>query len=403
MAKKFRSKKILPIVKTIDRPVRIWVDGYEANVEQRVGSGQVAVELLKHLYQIDQINQYTILLPSAKLADLPEERTNWQYQILKPHRLWTRIALPLKLLSAKQKPDVFFSPGHYAPLWSRIPRVITIFDLAYWNFPEMFKPRDLWQLKHWSKQSIKKAKQIITISQSTKADLLKHYKVLSKNITVAYPGYDQNIFKEQLSSEHRQQILDKYQIKGDYFIYTGTLQPRKNLIRLIDAFSKLIHEPGQNFDMQLVIVGKTKGAGRQGWMYQEILDRPKQLGIEDRVIFTGFAPTEELPYLMSGALAYVLPSLYEGFGIPVVEAMACGTPVIVSKVSSLPEVVGSAGIQVDPTSIDQIEHALRLMATDQKLRLKLSKLGLEQVKQFNWQKMARQVLKVLQEVAVEHK
>jgi glycosyltransferase involved in cell wall biosynthesis len=178
--------------------------------------------------------------------------------------------------------------------------------------------------------------------------------------------------------------LDKYHIVGEYVLFIGTVQPRKNLKRLIQSFEKIDH-------LKLVVVGKIHGEGRQAWQYEEILDLPKKLNIEDRVIFTDFVPDEDMLYLLNGAKAFVLPSLWEGFGIPVVDAMACGVPVIVSNVSSLPEVAGDAGLYVDPTSIDQIEQAIRLISTDKKLYTKLSKQAVIQARKFSWKKMARQV------------
>jgi len=148
--------------------------------------------------------------------------------------------------------------------------------------------------------------------------------------------------------------------------------------------------------LQLVIVGKHKGEGKEGWMYQDILDAPAKFGVKHKVIFTGFVESEELAVLLSGAKAFVLPSLWEGFGIPVVEAMASGVPVIVSNVSSLPEVVGSAGLMVDPYSIDQIEQAIRTVVSDKKIAEKYSKAGIIQAQKFSWQKMAGQVLKVFE-------
>lgn len=370
--------------------MRIWIDGYEANVPQRLGSSQVAFNLLKSLEKIDHKNEYTILLPSAPMEDMPKERPGWKYQMLKPNRLKTWLAIPWALYSAKEKPDVFFSPTHYGPGFSPVKRVITIFDLAFLRFPGNFKPRDLWQMKVWTKISVMNAKRILTISKSSKDDIESFYKIDKSKITIAYPGYDSETFYPISDKEKIKEVQDKYQIKGNYALYIGTIQPRKNLVRLIEAFQKIDN-------LKLVIVGKTKGLGRQGWMYEEILEKPKELGIEDKVVFTGFAPTEDLPYLISGASVFVLPSLWEGFGIPAVEAMACGTPVIVSNVSSLPEAVGDAGIVVDPYSVEQIEHAIRAIAFDQKLRMKKAKEGLQQAEKFSWEKMARILLKTLEE------
>lgn len=371
--------------------MKIWIDGYEANVPQRLGSSQVAFELLKNLEEIDQKNEYTILLPNFPMDDLPKERNGWKYRILKPNKLWTRIALPIALYTAKVKPDLIFSPTHYIPRFSPVKRVVTIFDLAYLHYPQMYKKDDYWKLNNWSKFSIENADKIITISNFCKQDIIKEYKINKEKITLAYPGYDKDIFYQILDKNKILQTMDKYQIKGKYIVYIGTILPKKNLIRLIDAFRDID-------DLKLVIVGKTTGLGKQGWKFEEILKRPKELGIEDKVIFTGFVPTEDLPDLLSGAETFILPSLYEGFGITVVEAMACGTPVLISNVASLPEVAGHAGLFFDPLSVDQITQAIRTITTDKKLHLKKSKECLIQAKKFSWKNMAKIVLKTFEGV-----
>lgn len=369
----------------------IWIDGYEANVPQRLGSSQVAFELLKNLEKIDRKNTYTILLPNAPLKDLPKVRDGWSYKILKPRRLWTRIALPWALYTAKQKPDLIFSPTHYIPRFSPVKRVVTIFDLSFLHFPKLFRKKDLWQLTNWSKFSIENAKHVITISNFSKKDILSHYPVKKDDVTALYPGYNEAVFKlikDRLAIENYKK---KYKIIGDYVIFIGTVQPRKNLLRLIESFKKIDN-------LKLVIVGKIKGQGRSGWMFDEILKLPKKLDIEEKVIFTDFVPDKDLSYLVNGAQALVLPSLWEGFGIPAVDAMACGVPVVVSNVSSLPEVVGKAGLLVDPKSVDQIEQAIRTISTDKKLRLKMSKLAIKQAQKYSWKKMAKGVLKVFEQL-----
>lgn len=375
--------------------MRIWIDGYETNVPSRVGSGQYGFELLKNLENIDQKNDYTILLPSQPLDDLPKERPGWQYKILRPKKLWTRVALPLALYTSKQKPDLFFSPTHYIPRFSPVKIVVSIFDLAYFYFPEFFKKSDLYKLKNWTKYSVEHSAHILTISKSTKKDLAKFYNVKPEKVTVTYPGFKEGIYYPNADQQDIKKVTKQYGIKGSYIIYIGTLQPRKNLARLIEAFARL-HLGG---GLKLVIVGKTTGAGRQGWMFEDILALPKKLGIEGRVIFTGFVPDTELNFLLNGALAFVFPSLYEGFGIPIADAMASGVPVITSNTSSMPEAAGKAALLVDPYSLDQIEQAIRTITTDKILRQKYSKLGLAQAKKFSWKKCARETLKVFEKMA----
>lgn len=366
--------------------MNIWIDGFEANVPQRLGSSQVAFGLLSSLEKIDRKNHYTILLASPPLPDLPKEREGWRYQTLKIKRFKTYLGIPQALWTSQEKPDLFFSPTHYGPISAPCRKIITIFDLSFLRFPEMFKKRDLYQLKLWTKISVRGADRIITISQSSKKDLEKYYRVSPSKITVAYPGYDSQIFHPISNKSKIESVLKKYGIDNSYIIYMGTIQPRKNIISLIRAFEDIQ-------GLKLVVVGKIQGLGRQAWMYQETLAEPKRLGIEGKITFTGFAPTEDLPYLLAGAQAYCLPSFFEGFGIPVLESMATGTPVIVSDVSSLPEVVGKSGLYIDPNSVESIKEAI-LKMSDQKLRDKLSKLGLERAKQFSWDEMAKSVLEV---------
>lgn len=371
--------------------MKIWIDGFEANVPQRLGSSQVAFELLKNIESLDKKNNYTVILANPPLDDLPKEREGWKYKVLKIKKFKTYIALPLALFTTRDKPDLFFSPTHYTPVISPVPRVMMIFDLSYLRFPQYFKPRDLYQMKLWTKISVMQAEHIITISKSSYDDILKYYGVSKDKVTIAYPGYNSSTFHPLKDKARVDQVRDKYQIHGKYAVFLGTVQPKKNLIRLIEAFKNIEH-------FKLVVVGKTRGLGRQAWMFEEILNKPKELGIEEKIVFTGFVPDEDLPALISGAEVFLLPSLWEGFGIPALESMACGTPVIVSNVSSLPEVVGEAGVLIDPLNVEQLEQAIRSVAFDKKLRLKKSKEGLEQAKKFSWDKMARQVLKVFEKV-----
>ncbi len=372
---------------------KIWIDGFEANVSQRLGSGKIAFEVIKTIEKLDHQNDYSVLLTSKPLDDLPKERDGFHYKIIKPTRFKTIVSIPLAYFLSSQKPDVIFSPTHYIPRFipKKIKKVVTIFDLSYLYYPQFFTRKDLWQLKRWSKYSIQNSNHIITISKVTKKDMILCYKIPKDRITVCYPGYDSSLFKPIKDKNEIDKVLAKYEINGNYIIYIGTIQPKKNLIRLIEAVARVEK-------LKLVIVGKSRGEGRQGWMFQETLDKPKELGIEDRVTFTGFAPSSDLPYLISGSLAYFQPSLYEGFGLPVVEAMACGVPVAVSNTSSLPEVVGKAGLLFDPLKVDQIEQAIRTITTDKKLWIKLSKQNIKQAKKYSYLKMTRKIIKILENV-----
>jgi glycosyltransferase involved in cell wall biosynthesis len=377
----------------------IGIDGNEANQKIRVGSGVYAFELLKQFkkYQISNI-KYQIYLKEPPIIDLPEEFNRWRYKIVRPNKLWTQIGLPIKLWEEKifgKAPDLFFTPTHYAPHFCPVSSVITIFDLSFIRFPEMFLKKDLYKLKSWTDYSIKQAKKIITISQFSKKEITDYYHVPQENVIVAYPGYDGNKYKISniKNKKYIEKIKKKYKIDGDYLLYVGTIQPRKNLVRLIEAFELMNRKYPE---LKLVICGMIN-EGRGGWMNEEFFHAisNQQLTIHKDVIITGFVSEDDLPYLMSGAKSLVLPSLYEGFGIPVIEAMACGIPVVVSNTSSLPEVVEKAGILVNPYEIGDITRGLTSACFDENKRKEMIKRGLERVKLFSWQKTAKIVLEVL--------
>ncbi len=367
----------------------IGIDGNEANAKNRVGSGTYAHELLRQ-FSKNKSHAFTIYLKEPPVGDLPVENSNFKYHIFGPKKLWTQFALPIQLTLKGPKIDVFFSTAHYGPRFSKVPYVVTIHDLSYLHFPDLFKKDDLMQLTSWSKYSVEKSAHIICPSQSTKDDIVESYQIEPSKISVTYEGYDQSRFKPE-SKVKIESVKSKYKIKGDYIIFVGTLQPRKNVERLIEAFSKVILK-SQFSSLKLVISGK------KGWLYDPILSKAKELKIENSVVFCDFVPDKDLPALISGAKLYVNPSLWEGFGIPVIEAQACGVPTVVSKTSSLPEIAGDSAILVDPTNIASIEDGI-VQGLDPKIAsLQIAK-GFKNIKRFSWENCARQTLKVLEKAA----
>ncbi|MFH1841120.1 MAG: glycosyltransferase family 1 protein [Candidatus Shapirobacteria bacterium] len=353
--------------------MKIGLIGYEANVKNRVGSNRYAFELIKALYRLDQKNNYLVYLPEVPLSDLPIPRANWQYRVVGPKKMWNFWALPRALFKEKPKLDLVFNPGHYAPLLTPCPLVISVMDLGFLRFPGQFTRKIYWQLKYWTEWSAKKAKHIFAISQATKKDLIKFYKLPENKITVTYPGINK-------STVEIKKIKEKFIIKNDYILFLGTLKPNKNIEGLIRAFKILVDEETK---LDLVV------AGRKGWLFESIYRLVVELGLEERVVFTDFVPDEEVPMLMTGARALVTPSFWEGFGIPVVEAMNLGVPVVVSDRGSLSEVVGPAGVVVDPTKPAAIARGIKIAIEN---RDKLRESGKEQAKKFSWEVCAQQTL-----------
>jgi glycosyltransferase involved in cell wall biosynthesis len=339
-------------------------------------------------------------LKEKPLEDLPEETEGWKYKVFGPRKFWTQLALPLNLYWDRPRPDVFFTPTHYAPRFCPVPSVVSIMDLSFLKFPKMFRKRDLAQLKSWTAYSVKKAIRVLTISQASKSDIISHYQVPEEKVVVTYPGtkIDTKILRYKDTKVNSEQLKAKYGIEGDYILYVGTLQPRKNLIRLIEAFKKLKTQnsklKSKTKNLRLVICGK------KGWLYDKIFREVKDLNLEKEVIFTGFVPDQDLPALYKGAKCFVLVSLYEGFGIPVLEALSFGCPVVISNISSLPEVGGEVVIKVDPESVVDIARGItEVLGLSRQERQKLIEQGKKQAQKFSWEKCARETLRVLEEAA----
>lgn len=365
----------------------IGVDGNEANVREKVG---VSVYTLKHLFYFQKHAnsnlRFIVYLKKPPFNDLPDETPYFKYKVVNGSFLWSQIFLPLELLKncfSRERIKVFFSPAHYSPRFCFCPTVVTIHDVAYLHYPDEFLKKDLYQLKNWTDYSLHNATKIITVSKTTKKDVMHFYHTSEKKIEVIYNGFEKEI--------------DDYMIAGTgepmnppiispYVLYVGTIQPRKNIIALIRAMT-VLNKTHPEF--KLVITGK------KGWLFDQIFREAKNLYLENKIIFTGYVTDEELITLYQKAFCFVLPSFYEGFGIPVLEAMSFGCPVISSFSSSLPEVGGEAMLYFDPENFSELADKILLLETDKKLRSELIKKGHQRIKLFSWNKCAKETLKIL--------
>ena len=372
----------------------IGIDGNEANIKNRVGINTYAYELLKNLWklQADWENRHKLIvyLKERPLPDMPEETTNFKYEIIPGGGMWILTKLMPRLIFNTEKLDVFFSPSHYLPLFTAMPRVCSIMDLGYLEFSEQFTKKVFWQLKWWSAISIYVSKAVIAISNSTKQDIVRHYPFAKDKTYVTHLAYDANQFNQDIPQKDVRRVVQKYSIVDDYVLYLGTLKPSKNIAGLIEAFSVVsAHQP----QISLVI------AGKKGWMYESIFNKVEELGLTGKVIFTDFVPEEDKPELIAGAKVFVLPSFWEGFGLDALNAMASGVPVVASNVGSIPEVVGAAGKLIDPNSIDSIADGISGVLSMSKLEYNsMVEKGLSQVKKFSWEETARKTLEIIENV-----
>jgi len=367
----------------------IGIDGNEANVSNKVGVGQYAFNVLTKLHQLDKKNQYIVYLKDQPLPDLPPSNNNWQYRVFGPKKLWTRFALPLHLYTEKAQLDVFFSPSHYSPLLCPCPTIPTIHDLGYLKFQSQFTKKDLYQLINWTVQSIKKSKHICTVSQFSKDEIIKTYSIDPQKISIAYNGVDT---PPKIDQKNQTNILSSYGlISNNYFLYLGTLKPNKNIPFLIKSFSKFLKIKDCPKSIKLVI------AGKKGWLFEEIFQTVKKEGIEDKVVFTDFVNDFQKWTLYQNAIASVLPSTYEGFGIPAIESMKIGTPVIVSTIPPFKEVVDNCGLFIDPNNeSDLVEKMTQILQT--KIRQKYSLVGKKQADKFTWENTAKSIINVFNKV-----
>lgn len=368
--------------------MHIGVDASRLAVDARTGTEQYAWELLAALGQIDQRNRYTLYCnrPPTALPPLPPTFT---LKSMPLRRAWSHGRLSLEM--ALHAPDVLFVPAHALPLVLAPRSIVTIHDLGFMYHPEAHTR--IQQLYHrlFTRLSARRATHIIAISEATKRDLQRFYNTPAAKISVIYHGVHPR-FKPLADQAVIEGALHKYGIRTPFLLFISTIQPRKNVARLIEAFADVRTKLGSACPLRLVL------AGKRGWLTETIERRAAELGIADFVQFLGYVADEDLPALFNGALAYVIPSLYEGFGMTILEAQACGTPVLASNVSSLPEVVGDAGLLVDPLDVRAIAAGIERLATDQQYRTELRARGLRHAAAWTWERTARETLAVLESV-----
>lgn len=365
--------------------MRIGVD-YTAAVRQKAGIGRYARELFKHLGKIDQQNFYILMVPrDAALHPLP---SNFRYLRLPfSERLmyifWQRLRVPIPVEAFTGPLRLFHSPDFVLPPLALTPSILTIHDLSFLKLPECFTSNLLRYLSQAVPRSIKKADFILADSGNTRKDLLELMGVPLDKIEILYAGVGEN-FKPSNGEKAR----TRYGLPQRFILSLGTLEPRKNFPRLIRAFAMLKENLKPGNDLKLVI------AGRKGWLFEVIFRAVEECGLEGEVIFPGYVEEEDLPSLYSAAELFVYPSLYEGFGLPPLEAMACGVPVVASEAPPLPEVLGDAALFFSPYNVEAMASAMEKALLDKELRRKLREKGFTQSSIFSWDKSARKLLEI---------
>lgn len=367
--------------------MRIGID-YTAAVRQGAGIGNYTRELVRALAALDRANDYVLFAAAGgqPLADRgwpPNFRTR---SVPLSDRalaiLWHRLQLPLWVELATGAVDIFHSPDFVLPPVRRAKTLVTVHDLSFIRYPQCADANLRAYLNKVVPRSVHRADLILADSHNTKDDLTELLGVERDRIEVVYPGVEER-FRPIEDQALLERVRKRYNLPPRFILGLGTLQPRKNFTRLIEAFADLRFAI---CDLHLVI------AGGKGWLYEEIFATVERLGLEDKVVFTGFVADEHLPALYNLADLFVFPSLYEGFGLPPLEAMACGRPVVTSNASSLPEVVGEAGLMVEATDVEALAEAMQRVLEDNALRVRMIAKGVEQATKFTWEKAAAKLL-----------
>jgi len=363
------------------------------------GVGNYVWHLIKNILDLDSENQYVLFFdfkvrdrdvkrfsrPNVKIKFFPFS----DYKKYMPGAYSEILGMATYI---REKLDVLHvtSPIYRVPATYRGKVLTTFYDFAIYRVPELFPKLSAAKTRALYSFMAKKSDHIIAVSEATQKDAQEFLGYPAEKISMIHNGIDRRFFEP--NDFGREKLLEKYKIRGKYILFLGTLEPRKNLARVIEAFSRFKKSGQAGADLQLVVTGK------RGWLAEEYFQQVADLEIASDVIFTGYVSGDELKPLYTYSEFFVMPSLYEGFGQTIVEAMACGTPCLVSKVASIPEIVGDAAYFVDPNDTDGISAAMATLANDKNLRENLSEKGKRQAQKFSWEKCARETLEVYKKI-----
>ncbi len=369
--------------------MHIGIDAHAIGARQG-GNETYIKNLIKALAEIDGENRYTIYLAnSAAAREWGGRYPNFAMRLLPPPTPLVRVPVALAF-ELRLRPVDLLHVQYTAPPFCPAPVVATIHDLAFEHLPETFTRRGSLQLKLTVRRTARKAARIATVSEYSRQDIIRTYKLPPEKVVVTYNGVESQFSPRESYVNETEAIGRRFGIERQFLLAVGSLQPRKNLVRLIRAYAKLRSE-SDDFTHQLVIVG------RKLWLADEIFTEVSRQKWSKDVILTDYVKDEDLPALYRAADIFVYPSLFEGFGLPPLEAMACGTPVITSNTSSLPEVVGDAALLIDPSDEQDLAGALLKVVRDASLRSRMREMGIEQAKKFTWHAAAEKTLQLYRE------
>ncbi|MBU0707911.1 glycosyltransferase family 4 protein [Patescibacteria group bacterium] len=358
---------------------------------ERAGVGHYSYYLVKNILKQDKRNEYVLFFDYRfqNTHEFKQKNVKIRCFPFSQYKKFLPFSYSHMLIAAflkREKLDLYHSPANVIPYYYNGPSVVTVHDLAIYRHPEWFPRGQKFSISVLVPRSLNKALRLIAVSEATKKDIVKVFKVPQKKIQVVYEG----VLHETTKTTDLA-ITHKHGIKGKYLLYVGTIEPRKNLVLLVRAFSKLVKKSKAMSKYTLVL------AGHRGWKSDKIFKEIKKQGLEEQVKYLDYVSHEDKLALMKHATVFVFPTLYEGFGLPVLEAMNQGTPVISSNASSVPEVTGSAAVLVNPKSETALTEAMKKVLSSSASRKKLGRNGIEQAKKFRWSKCAKETIQIYRE------
>lgn len=369
----------------------IGIDASRATKLQKTGTEYYSQEIIKALAELDDVNQYILYAPkepSSELAKLPK---NFRFKVMPFPRLWSQIRLSVELVRGLPKSDVVFEPAHTIPLVHHKKMVVTIHDLGFVHFPELYTPFERLYHNFSLNYSAKHAAKVIVPSNYTKRDLIRHLPIDPKKIAVVYHGFDKERFRP--ATEKEKEMVLPHGIEPPYIFFVGRIELKKNIDGMIEAYRLLREE--KSIKHKLVL------AGKPGWGYEQIKEKINALPQEIRsdVIELGYVSDRDYPILLKRAEMLFFPSWFEGFGLPVLEAMAAGVPVVASSQTSLPEIGASGAMLVKPSKPLEMAAALSKLIHKSDFRKSMILKGRVRANSFTWRRAAKETLAVLEEVA----